>query len=362
MGARNTQRCPARAKAAALALACIALLASLLAAPGSQGQTTGTTALEVEIVEDDAGSFGRVTELIVDFQRRANAEIASSMTAIERGDDLGAFVLALVIAFVYGMIHAFGPGHGKFVIISYFLGREARVMRGVAMAAQIAVIHVITAVVVVWLADLVLQVGFGIGLSEVPGVRAASFLIIAGIGVYMLVQAVRGSFGQVGGEVAAHGHGHGHSHADGDFHSHGHAHGHFHSQSHTHGHFHSHGHEHNHTHRQAHGTKVEGGLLALAAGMVPCPGAVLIMLYAVANDMIYSSILLVASMSLGIGISICAVGVGAILARKAVIRAMERSGGRGVDILRQGMNYAGAVLVTLIGLVSFVAFLDVPLG
>ena len=364
MDARNTHRCLAPAKAAALALACIALLASLLAAPGSQGQTAGTTALEVEIVEDDAGSFGRVTELIVDFQRRANAEIASSMTAIERGDDLGAFVLALVIAFVYGMIHAFGPGHGKFVIISYFLGREARVMRGVTMAAQIAVIHVIAAVVVVWLADLVLQVGFGIGLSEVPGVRAGSFLIIAGIGVYMLIQAVRGSFGPVGEEVAAHGHGHGHSHshAHDDFHSHSHAHGHFHSQSHTHGHFHGHGHGHTHTHGLAHGTKVEGGLLALAAGMVPCPGAVLIMLYAVANDMIYSSILLVASMSLGIGLSICAVGIGAILARKAAIGAMERSGGRGVDILRQGMNYAGAVLVTLIGLVSFVAFLDVPLG
>ena len=42
---------------------------------------------------------------------------------------------------------------------------------------------------------------------------------------------------------------------------------------------------------------------------------------------------------------------------------MERSGGgRSVDVLRHTMNYAGATFVTLIGLVSFIAFLDVPLG
>ena len=108
---------------------------------------------------------------------------------------------------------------------------------------------------------------------------------------------------------------------------------------------------------------MEGGFLALAAGMVPCPGAVLIMLYAVANDMIVPGFLLVAAMSLGIGLSICALGVGAILARRTAMRVLERSGGsRGVNALRNTLNYAGATFVTLIGLVSFVAFLDVPLG
>ena len=86
------------------------------------------------------------------------------------------------------------------------------------------------------------------------------------------------------------------------------------------------------------------------------------MLYAVANDMIVPGSLLVASMSLGIGSSICVLGVGAILARRAAIRVMERSGGGAVAALRHGMNYAGAGLVTLIGLVSFVAFLDASHG
>jgi len=318
------------------------LLAGLVAASPAMSQTTSVTP-EVEVVEDDRGALAAFAETIKAFQRRANAEIATYMKAIERGDDLGAFFLGLAIAFAYGIFHAFGPGHGKFIIVSYFLGREARMARGVVMAIQVAIVHVIVAILIVWLADIVLKAGFGIGLSEVPGVRAASFLIIVGIGLYMLYQAARTSGSPVSGVAV------------GDRHDHG--------REHSHGHGAGPGGDHGHDHGPGDGGNIEGGLLALAAGMVPCPGAVLIMLYAVANDMIYPGFLLVGAMSLGIGLSICVVGVGAILARQAATRFMERSGGsRGAAILRTTLNYAGATFVTLVGLVSFIAFLDVPLG
>ena len=291
----------------------------------------------MELADARAADRGGSAGPIVEFQRRLNAEIAGSMRAIGQGGSLPSFLLALAFAFAYGAIHAFGPGHGKLVIVSYFLGREVRVVRGVAMAAQIAVVHVIAAVVIVWLADLAVRAGFGVGLSELPGVRAASFLIIFAIGLYMLWHAVRGLVRRADGGTAGrpHGHHHGHSHG----HEHGHGHGHAHS----------------------HGGAFEGGLVALAAGMVPCPGAVLVMLYAVANDMIYQGILLVAAMSLGIGASICALGVGAILARQTAMRLVDRSGGAGrADRFRHTMNLAGALLVSLIGLLSFLAFLDAP--
>ena len=319
----------------------VGLLASLSAAADE--------AVKTPLVTSPDGGLSGLVGLVLDIQRRANAEVALHMNAVERGDDLGAFLLGVAIAFAYGVVHAFGPGHGKFVIISYFLGREARVVRGVAMAVQIAIVHVIAAVVVVWLADAILRSGFGIGLSDVPGVRATSFLIIVAVGVYMLYRAVR-----ISGSAGAKGEGgHAHHHAPGPGHDHVHGHGHHHHPGHAHDHSHDHGHH--------HGGRVEGGFLALAAGMVPCPGAVLIMLYAVANDMIVPGFLLVAAMSLGIGLSICVIGIGAILARQIAMRVLERSGGsRGVNVLRNTLNYAGATFVTLIGLVSFVAFLDVP--
>ena len=327
---RNPQGLVSSAKTLSLVLVLSLLVMGLDIAPADAQTGTAVTAPSIEIVEDeDVGIFARFTEILIAFQRQANAEIATHMNAIESGEDLAAFFLGLSIAFAYGIVHAFGPGHGKFIIVSYFMGRDVRVTRGIIMAAQVAIVHVIAAVVIVWLADSVLKAGFGIGLSDIPGVRAGSFLIIAGIGIYMLYQAVRASLGHGTGDE----HGHGHSH------SHGHGHGH------------------------SHGGNVEGGILAFAAGVVPCPGAVLIMLYAVANDMIYPGFILVAAMSLGIGLTICSLGVGAILARQTAMRMMESSvGGGGVDVLRHTFNYAGAAVVTLIGLVSFVAFLDVPLG
>ena len=151
----------------------------------------------------------------------------------------------------------------------------------------------------------------------------------------MLYQAVRGSGG----------HTHTHNHA----HDHGHHH-------HSHNHHHHHEHSHNHPHGASHTT--EGGLVALAVGMVPCPGAVLVMLYAIANDMIYPGFLLVAAMSAGIGLTIAILGVATILLRQFATRFIENSGG-GVAVVRFRTlsNTIGALLVTVIGTVSFFAFL-----
>ena len=367
--ARSRQKTSGGAGRGAIACALFAV-AGLLASLAAAGHEDSEAPLAAP---PDGGGLPGLTRIVLDIQRRANAEVALHMNAIERGDDLGAFLLGLAIAFAYGAVHAFGPGHGKFLIVSYFLGREARVARGVAMAVQIAVVHVIAAVVVVWLADVILRSGFGIGLSEVPGVRAASFLIIVGIGLYMLYMAVRtsrsaGTDGADGhphhhAHELEHGHGHGRSHGHGHGHGHGRPHDPGRAHEHDHGHAQGHGHAGGHGHDHHHGGRLEGGFLALAAGMVPCPGAVLIMLYAVANDMIVPGFLLVAAMSLGIGLSICVLGIGAILARQTAMQVLERSGGsRGVNVLRNTLNYAGATFVTLIGLVSFVAFLDVPLA
>ena len=261
---------------------------------------------------------------LIEFQYQVNTEIAIRMKALETGGSFTALLFALGGAFLYGMAHALGPGHGKFVIVSYFMGREVHVLRGLIMALQMAVVHVIAAVVIVWIADVVLKASLGIGLAEVPGVRAGSFLIIAVIGLYMLYQAVRISLG----------------HTD------------------THQNYANHNHAHEHSHHHGHSHTTEGGLVAMAVGMVPCPGAILVMLFAVANDMIYPGFMLVAAMSAGIGLTIAVLGVVTILARQLVTRIIKDSrGGLAVARFRTVTNYTGALLVTTIGTASFFAFL-----
>ena len=100
------------------------------------------------------------------------------MKAIRDGDTSVPLLIGVGLAFLYGVIHALGPGHGKLVVASYFLARDARIMRGLLMGLQIAVCHVLSAMVVVAAADLLLRQAFGGAPAEVAGVRLASYGLI----------------------------------------------------------------------------------------------------------------------------------------------------------------------------------------
>jgi ABC-type nickel/cobalt efflux system permease component RcnA len=80
------------------------------------------------------------------------------------------------------------------VVVSYFLSREARIGRGLLMGLQIALFHVLSAMVVVALADLLLRQALGGPPAEALGVRLASYGLIAAIGLAMTAEALRRSY------------------------------------------------------------------------------------------------------------------------------------------------------------------------
>ncbi|MEM9164094.1 MAG: DUF3299 domain-containing protein, partial [Cyanobacteria bacterium P01_F01_bin.4] len=91
---------------------------------------------------------------------RISAVLTQAVGNLDRQRSPATFGLGLLIAFSYGVLHTLGPGHGKAVIISYFVGQGGSLRRGIAMGVRIAVFHVLSAVVVVILTDRVIrQVG-----------------------------------------------------------------------------------------------------------------------------------------------------------------------------------------------------------
>ena len=213
------------------------------------------------------------------------------------------------------MLHTLGPGHGKVVVVSYFLSRDAQIMRGFLMGLQIAVFHVLSAAVMVALADLVLRQAFGSAPGEVAGVRLASYGLIALIGVdagQAVQRSVRapaiesgrvlwpwprvaiGPTGTRPGQAGAQ------------------------------------------------------GALSLAVGLVPCTGAVLILLYAIANDILFAGVLLVVAIAAGMALTMGALGVLSIVARNIVAARVE-AGGNGPGRFAIAMDYAGALAITALG-------------
>ena len=103
------------------------------------------------------GLLHRLEGFIIATQRDVNREINRRLVAIRDGQGAGVILAGLLIAFLYGIFHALGPGHGKTVIVGYFLGRGGSIRRGIAMASWIALSHVVGAITVVVIVHAVLR-------------------------------------------------------------------------------------------------------------------------------------------------------------------------------------------------------------
>jgi nickel/cobalt exporter len=262
------------------------------------------------------GPLAALGHAFLTFQREANRLIAQHMRAIREGEGSLPLVIGAGLAFLYGVLHALGPGHGKLVVVSYFLSREARIGRGLLMGLQIAIFHVLSAIVVVALADLLLRRAFGGAPAEVAGVRLFSYGLIASIGAVMLAQAIRRSQQGRAGIVVA----------DGCCGTHV-----------------------GHDHRLAGEARqqVQQGGLSLGVGLVPCTGAVLILLYAMANDILFAGMLLAIAIAAGMAITMGGLGILAVVARQVVASRIEArtEGGRLAAI----SDYGGALAIMAIG-------------
>jgi nickel/cobalt transporter (NicO) family protein len=82
------------------------------------------------------GPIAVVGRALLTFQRDANRLIATHMRAIRDGETSVPLLIGAGLAFLYGVVHALGPGHGKLVVVTYFLAHEARVGRGLLMACR----------------------------------------------------------------------------------------------------------------------------------------------------------------------------------------------------------------------------------
>ena len=265
--------------------------------------------------------YAKALTWAVDLQRTMVRDIGRHMASIRDGTGSYALLTGIAFAFAYGVIHTLGPGHGKMIVASYFVGRNARITRGLWMGIQIAVTHVISAIVLVLAVDITFRQMLGGEPAESWWIRLISFSLIAIIGVTMLINAIRASFRKNGA----------------------------HDHDHHHGHAHDHGHHH---HGPSHDGRSQGAL-AVLAGLVPCTGAILVMLFALANGIVFAGVLMVVAISAGMALTMAAIGIAAILVRRVMLLATGEGSPRGY-IVATALEYAAALLILAVGL-SFLA-------
>ena len=311
--------------AAALVAILFVLLADYAAAQSSLRPSPSLRSLEATQPAETASFIAQKLRQMIDLQRQMVRELGRYMVNIKEGGGGAAIWIGIGFAFLYGAVHAVGPGHGKMVVASFFVGREAKVWQGVLMGLQIAVTHVAAAVILIWLVDISFRHFIGGSPAESIWVRMVSFGLIALIGIYMLGRAIRNTMmAKRHGIVHLHSHDHHHHH-------------------------HRDGEGHSHDLRQQ-------GILALIAGSVPCTGAILVMLFALANDIVGTGVILVAAISAGMAITMSAFGVVSILFRRFVMYMMGYNS-KSAAITTTVLEYVGALLILFVGLSFFSATL-----
>lgn len=261
---------------------------------------------------------------VVRWQTRMNRAMRDQLLAAREGRSLRPALIIVLFAFLYGVGHAVGPGHGKVVIGSYFLTRRAHVMHGVAMSAIAAIVQAISAIVLVGALALILDASSAAILDQAATIEVVSYGAIVAIGLWMAYGVVRGR---------SHDHEHGHEH----------------------GHDHRHGHAHDHARRRSALRREWTRLLATGAavGLRPCSGAILVLLFSLANDIVAIGILATFAMAAGVAITVTAVTLGSLGLR----HASAAIGGRTVRLAETGYKavaLSGALVIALFGLLELI--------
>jgi ABC-type nickel/cobalt efflux system permease component RcnA len=284
----------------------------------------------------DPSWLGGVVSYVQSVQRDLTRGLAKAVSAVKVEGSLAALLWLLGLAFFYGVVHAAGPGHGKAVIAAYLIGNESAVKRGIVLSFLSAAAQGVTAISAVGILAALL----GFISREVAGMtrilEMASFAMVAAIGLYLVVQTLR--------SIAAGRDLHEHAHAQGDRHGP------------AHGHDHDHAHEHEHTHV----TPVEardwrqGVAVVSAIGLRPCTGAVLVLLFALAQGMFFFGVLATVAISLGTAITVAVLAVLASSARSAALKLAGTMDGWMLWTY-WGLSLAGGLCLVVLGVALMLA-------
>ncbi len=210
-------------------------------------------------------------------------------------------MLFIGLSFLYGALHALGPGHRKTVLFSYFIGEDARPATGILAGLLLAITHAGSAVLLVggavWFTTRSLLLS--VNQAEVY-LYPLTYCIILILGIWMIFHGIA------------------------DF-----------------------------RHRkQNHNEQTRGLPGMILSGMVPCPAASAIIIFAFATGAILPGILAVLAMSLGMGVLLAGIGLAAVLFRTRISRLItgkNLAGNRRTALLELGLHTTGGILLSGIG-------------
>lgn len=234
------------------------------------------------------------------FLEEYTLKIKQNLLKIENGDNIALFTL-LLVSFFYGVVHALGPGHGKALAFSYFLNKKSSFLQAFTISQATAFIHIIGALVLVLISIFLMESFFNNFVNNsIEMITKISAFFIMLLALYILYKKFKNRTCSC------------HSCCS--------------------------------SHKTKEENKKEDIFFVLTAGIIPCPGTVVLFLYAFILETYFAVFLASVFISLGMGMII-------FLSSYLGINISKASSN--IHVLKNSLEYISPILIFILGLLLF---------
>ena len=227
-------------------------------------------------------------ESLIAIQRAIQSAVSGDLSAYAATGDARILLAMIPAGILFGAVHALTPGHSKSVLVSYLTGSHLHYLKGFAVAATLAFVHVAGAVVLALTAASLVTRTLG-GVGQAPALEIISRGLLIAIGLWLVVRGLR-------------------------------------RRPHFHG---------------------EGFGVAIAAGLVPCPLTLFAMFFALSRGVPEAGLAFAGAMTLGVALTLALLAGATICARDRVVSLVRRYEGTAENVTCGLDIAAGALLIAL---------------
>lgn len=193
------------------------------------------------------------------FLTKFSKQIKENLLEIKDGNLIALFTL-LFVSFFYGIIHAMGPGHGKTLAFSYFMTTKSSYLRAFVISQLTAFIHIVGALILVLISVFIIESFFNNFVNDsITMITKLSALLIMVLAIFILYKKIKDK------KCSCHSCCSTHDNKD---------------------------------------TKKQDIFFVITSGIIPCPGTVILFLYAFLLKTYFAVILASIFISLGMGLVI----------------------------------------------------------
>lgn len=235
-------------------------------------------------------------ELFLQIIRELDNILRTNLNTVVDEMHLPTLLFLLLISFIYGIAHSAGPGHGKSLVLSFFLKEKHPVLRSVTLAGIISLVHSGSALIIAFIISFILKGVRGFFQIKLQKYfMLSSGIMILAVGVLFLVLKILKKDG------------------------------------------------HNDEHEP--NGKTNLFLIGVSAGIVPCPVSLMIMIFTISRGIMHVGIMIVASISFGMFLLLSTIGFFSIKVREKVeVLSNEKK-----HITLHFLEYSSVIFIMIVG-------------